>query len=183
MLWDDQCLYIAAELEEPHIWATLRERDEIVFNDNDFEIFIDPDGDSENYVEIELNALGTIFDLLLKRTYRNGGPAVHAWNVPGLRTAVAIDGTLNDPLDRDQSWSIEAAIPWETFAGLTSVRVPPETGDVWRMNFSRVEWDHEIHQGKYSRVPGRAENNWVWSPQGEINMHIPERWGKVTFKD
>ncbi|GMU35168.1 MAG: hypothetical protein AMXMBFR20_30400 [Planctomycetia bacterium] len=183
MLWDDQYLYIAAELEEPHVWATLRERDEIVFNDNDFEIFIDPDGDTENYVEIELNALGTIFDLLLKRTYRDKGPAIREWNVPGLRSAVAVDGTLNDPSDRDRGWSVEAAIPWQAFEGLTSVKLPPEAGDVWRMNFSRVEWEHEIHQGKYSRVPGRPENNWVWSPQGLIDMHVPNRWGDVTFGD
>ena len=25
------------------------------------------------------------------------------------------------------------------------------------------------------------EKNWVWSPQGAINMHMPERWGHVQF--
>ena len=25
------------------------------------------------------------------------------------------------------------------------------------------------------------ENNWVWSPQGAVNMHMPERWGYVQF--
>ena len=25
------------------------------------------------------------------------------------------------------------------------------------------------------------ESNWVWSPQGAINMHMPERWGYVQF--
>ena len=27
------------------------------------------------------------------------------------------------------------------------------------------------------------EDNWVWSPQGVINMHYPERWGLVLFSD
>src|SRR5262245_25633970 len=27
MLWDKQCLYIATELEEPHVWATLTRHD------------------------------------------------------------------------------------------------------------------------------------------------------------
>jgi hypothetical protein len=31
------------------------------------------------------------------------------------------------------------------------------------------------------KKPGKAERNWVWSPQGEINMHLPERWGSVVF--
>lgn len=27
------------------------------------------------------------------------------------------------------------------------------------------------------------EDNWVWSPQGAINMHMPERWGFVQFSE
>ncbi len=46
MLWDDHCLYIAAELDEPHVWATLKQHDSVIFHDNDFEVFLDPDGDS-----------------------------------------------------------------------------------------------------------------------------------------
>ena len=56
MLWDDQYLYIAAELKEPNLWATLTKRESIIFRDNDFEVFIDPDGDTHNYYEIEINA-------------------------------------------------------------------------------------------------------------------------------
>lgn len=181
MRWDEQALYIAAELDEPHVWATLTRRDEIVFHDNDFEIFIDPDGDGLDYVEIEINALNTIFDLLLKRTYRQGGPALHDYDVPGLRSAVHIDGTLNDPSDIDRGWSVEFAIPWHAFVGLTKASLPPNEGDIWRINFSRVKWAHEIVDGKYWKVPGRREDNWVWSPQGEIDMHLPERWPSVHF--
>src|SRR5207253_5720132 len=42
MLWDDENLYIAAELEEPHIWATLREHDSVIFRDSDFDVFTAP---------------------------------------------------------------------------------------------------------------------------------------------
>src|SRR5262245_54526853 len=56
MLWDDEALYIAAELEEPHIWATLKEHDSIIFYDNDFEVFLEPDNDNHMYGELELNA-------------------------------------------------------------------------------------------------------------------------------
>ena len=56
ILWDDSNLYIAAELEEPNVWATLRQRDTIIFFDNDFEVFIDPDGDTQAYYELEVNA-------------------------------------------------------------------------------------------------------------------------------
>jgi hypothetical protein len=65
MLWDDEYFYVAAEMEEPDLWGTLRERDSVIFHDNDFEIFIDPDGDTHAYYELEVNALGTPWDLLL----------------------------------------------------------------------------------------------------------------------
>ncbi len=38
MLWDEKNFYIAAELEEPDVWATLTKRDAIIFYDNDFEM-------------------------------------------------------------------------------------------------------------------------------------------------
>jgi len=49
------------------------------------------------------------------------------------------------------------------------------------VNFSRVEWQVETTGGRYEKVAGRKEDNWVWSPQGEVNMHIPDRWGYVRF--
>jgi len=57
MLWDEDYFYFAAVMEEPHIWATLTERDAVIFYDNDFEIFIDPQGDTHEYYEFEVNAL------------------------------------------------------------------------------------------------------------------------------
>jgi hypothetical protein len=49
------------------------------------------------------------------------------------------------------------------------------------MGFSRVEWQISISDGKYTKVPNTPESNWVWSPQGVIDMHRPERWGYVQF--
>ena len=57
----------------------------------------------------------------------------------------------------------------------------PSSGDRWRVDFSRVEWQHEVIEGKYRKVAGTKEDNWVWSPQGIIDMHRPERWGYVQF--
>ena len=74
MLWDDERFYVAAELDEPDVWATLKERDSVIFRDNDFELFIDPDGDTHAYYELEVNAFGTPWDLMLIQPYRDGGP-------------------------------------------------------------------------------------------------------------
>jgi hypothetical protein len=181
MLWDDRFFYIGAEMEEPHVWATLAAHDSVIFHDDDFEVFLDPDGDNHEYYEIEINALNTEWDLFLKRPYRDGGPALNSWEIPGLKTAVHVDGTLNDPTDTDRGWSVELAIPWSVLAEYAHRPAPPRDGDQWRLNFSRVEWQVDVADGRYRKRPNLKEDNWVWSPQGVIDMHRPERWGFVQF--
>jgi hypothetical protein len=188
LLWDDSYLYIAALLEEPHLWATLTSRDDIIYRDHDFEVFLDPDGDGLAYYELEINALGTEFDLFLDKPYSKGGKAHISWDMPGLRTAVHLDGTLNDASDVDRGWSVEIAIPWADVRPPGSASAhPPEAGDRWRVNFSRVQWPLEVVDGAYKKaaVPTPAErhpeHNWVWSPQGVVDMHVPEMWGVVRF--
>lgn len=189
MLWDDECLYVGAEMTEPHVWGTLTRRDAVVYHDNDFEVFIDPDGDTHEYYELEVNALGTEWDLLLVRPYRDGGPAVDAWDIQGLRIGVGVDGTLNDPRDVDRGWTVEMAIPWAVLDDCAHRPTPPRNGDRWRMNFSRVEWQAEVRDGHYAKMVDSAsggplpEDNWVWSPQGIVAMHYPEMWGFVEFSD
>lgn len=181
MLWDDQYFYIAAEMEEAHVWGTLTERDSVIFHDNDFEVFIDPNGDRDEYYELEINALNTVWDLFLPKPYRDGGSARNEWNIVGLKTAVRVNGTLNNPADRDRGWSVEMAIPWKALGEYAHKAAPPADGDEWRVNFSRVEWQHEIVKGKYRKVANTKEDNWVWSPQGVVDMHRPEMWGVARF--
>jgi Carbohydrate family 9 binding domain-like len=186
MLWDDRYWYIGAELREPDLWATIRQHDAVIFHDNDFEIFTDPSGSTHRYFEIELNALAAEWDLFLDKPYRDGGRADNGWEIPGLQLAVSLDGTLNDPRDRDRGWSVEVAIPWAAFADSGRNTVPPAPGTAWRVNFSRVEWDLDPSGGSYrKRTDPRgaplAEHNWVWSPQQAVNMHLPEMWGVVQF--
>jgi hypothetical protein len=189
MLWDDDYFYFAADLEEPHLWATLTARDSVIFQDNDFEVFIDPDGDTHNYFELEINALATVWDLMLVQPYRDGGPAIHAWDIAGLKAAVDVRGTINRPSDRDDGWSVEIAIPWRILDEAAPGRRRPRDRERWRVNFSRVQWQLDIDDGRYAKRRDTAtskplpEDNWVWSPQGAVNMHMPERWGVVQFAD
>ncbi|MBM6387415.1 MAG: carbohydrate-binding family 9-like protein [Paenibacillus sp.] len=187
MLWDDEYFYFGAELWEDQIWATLTERDSVIFYDNDFEIFIDPDGGSHGYYEFEINALNTVWDLLLIKPYRDGGPPLDSWDMKGLKTAVYIDGELNRPEAINRKWSVEVAIPWTSLKECAKEKRAPLPGEFWRVNFSRVEWQTEVIDGNYRKVmdPGTGkpypEDNWVWSPMGLVNMHYPELWGYVVF--
>jgi hypothetical protein len=181
MLWDDQFLYIGAELDEPTVWATITERDSVIFQDNDFEVFLDPGGDNRMYVELEINAFNTVWDLLLASPYRDGGPAITGFDLHGLKTAVKVDGKLNDPGVVSKGWSVETAIPWSALKEIAGCPCPPRESDRWRINFSRVEWEIRIEDGKILKIAGKPEDNWVWSPQGVIDMHHPEKWGVLQF--
>ncbi|GEL12052.1 Carbohydrate family 9 binding domain-like [Flavobacterium glycines] len=185
MLWDDKNYYILAKIQEPHVWANLKQHDTIIFYNNDFEVFIDPDGDTFNYYELEINALNTAWDLFLTKPYREKNVVLNDWNNTGLQSAVKIQGTLNNPADTDEGWTLEIAIPWASYQkSFGEDNVPRDK--FWRVNFSRVNWQHDIVNGKYERKKDASgkylpEYNWVWSPQGVINMHEPEKWGYVYF--
>ncbi|HVY71301.1 MAG TPA: carbohydrate-binding family 9-like protein [Verrucomicrobiae bacterium] len=182
LLWDDDYLYIAAELEEPDVWGTLTKHDSVIFRDPDFEVFLNPDGSSHEYYEFEMNALNTGWDLYLSKPYKDGGKAEDDWDIPGLKTAVHVRGTLNRPGDKDEGWTLEIAFPWKGFSRHTNRRgLAPRDGDQWRLGFSRVEWQVNVSAGAYQKVPGTVENNWIWSPQGIVDMHRPEKWGYLQF--
>jgi len=184
MTWDNEHLYIYAQLTEPHIWGNLVNHDDIIYHNNDFEVFIKPNIHQSEYYELEVNVLNTIFDLLLSKPYRFGGNALTHWDLKGLKSAVYLEGTLNNADDTDQYWSVEMAIPFQSLRPY-GPKMAPKINDYWQINFSRVQWHHELEKGKYSkkREDGKtkAEENWVWSPIGVINMHFPERWGYIQF--
>ena len=186
LAYDATYLYVGAELEEPHPWAILTKHDEIVYYDHDFEVFLSPTGDNHRYYELEINALSTVFDLFIEKPYRDGGPADHDFDFAGLKKAVHLDGPINDPARSappGRGWSVELAIAFESLDrhGEAPAGRAPRPGDRWRLNFSRVQWDLEVHEGAWRKIPGRAEHNWVWSPQGIIDMHRPEMWGDLEF--
>ncbi|MEZ5044740.1 MAG: carbohydrate-binding family 9-like protein [Saprospiraceae bacterium] len=191
MLWDDEYFYFAAMLEEPHLWATLHQRDTIIFYDDDFEIFIDPDGDGHTYAEFEMNANNTVWDMLMLRPYHIGRSpnTIFNWNNLDLHTAVHLEGTLNKSTDTDQYWTVEIAFPWSALKELVPKKALPASGDQWRVNFSRVDWHVDILNGRYvkKKAPGTDRNlppeNWVWSPTGRVDMHRPETWGFVQFSE
>jgi hypothetical protein len=210
ILWDSSFLYIAAQLIEPSLCGNITStchcideiNDQIIFHDNDFEVFVDPDGDNHHYKEFEMNAWNATWDLLLNKPYSDGGyensSRIYGSEgydmLPYLQCAVYLNGTINSSEGSDdQFWSVEIALPLEALVEKELITLPPKNNSLWRINFSRVEWNTILSQdGKYLKqpscqscpIPGtEAEDNWVWSPQGEINMHAPEKWGMLQLVD
>jgi uncharacterized lipoprotein YddW (UPF0748 family) len=180
MTYDDDYLYFAAVLPTPNINGSLTQRDSIIYHDDDFEIFIDPTNSGHNYLELEINALNTVWDLFLTAPYREGAAciAIHDWDIKGLKHAVSYQGTLNHPDDIDTSWTVEIAWPWTSIthhATLPRVAHPPSHNQEMRFNFSRVDHPLDPITGK------RGEINTVWAATRQATIHAPEQWGRIRF--
>jgi hypothetical protein len=187
ILWDDEAVYIGAELSGDEIWGTITKRDAVIFYDNDFEVFIDPDSDTHTYVENEMNSLNTQWDLLMNKPYRDGGTFINSFDIKGLETAVLIDGEINNPRAENRKWTIEIKMPFESLLEAGGHGERPAAGDYWRMNFSRVQWQVDVVNNEFKkRINPETnrpypEDNWVWAPTGLINIHYPELWAFVFF--
>lgn len=193
VLWNDEALYIGAELSDDTIWAYVTERDDVIFADNDFEIFLAPQDSSHRYYEIEMNARNTVWDLYMECPQRDNTRRIISWDVRGLESAVKIDGELNNPAADNRSWSLEIKLPWFSFrecpvGKCKPDRLAPVPGEIWRMDFSRVEWETDIVDGRYVKRCGAdgkplPEHNWLWAPTGVIDAHMPEMWGYLVFTE
>ena len=208
VLWDDRNLYVGFWIEEPFVTATLTERDAPIYENNDVEVFI---AGQDAYYEFEINALGTIYEVLFvwEEAYQRDGydklPGLQLdaegaqpfngvglsnhprgmrrgffrWDLPGLQWAVHVDGTLNDDSDRDRGWTVELAFPWKAMDVLArgdNRSLPPNEGDVWRMDFSRF---NQYKEAPPSRDPG----GWAWSPHGVWDSHVPECFPFIEFSN
>lgn len=194
LLYDSTNLYIGAYLYEPHICGSITTDNVPIFMDNDFEVFLDPDGSGREYFEFEVNALGASWQLSLDRPYSEGGSARSPHTLPGLVSKVHVDGSVNDPSDVDIGWSVTLKIPFVELQQF-GANAPPVDGDRWKVNFSRVQWEYEIVEGKYVRVPPvgtslpqgpdqwHPEKNFVWAPTGVVDIHVPSKWGVVVFEE
>jgi len=171
MLWDEAYLYFAFDCEDTHIWSTLNKRDEPLYNEEVVEVFIDADGDKLGYVELEVNPLNTLWDgFILNFGSRRVG--ILAWNSLDIKWAVHLEGTLNDPSDKDKGWSVELALPLRDI--YTAPNTPPKAGDRWRVNLYRIDLpDGAGKPGDYS----------AWSPVSGRTFHDPDRFGEVVFSN
>lgn len=213
ILWNSDWLYIAFKAEEPFLEARLTERDSIIFQESDLELFIEG---KDCYYELEVNAANTVyevffiwkdaytkgsrfdqpqFDVHQPQAYTFGGdydrsgasfwkgthPRGIRWaftnfDMPGLQTAVQLDGTLNDNRDIDRGWSLEIAIPWSSLRVLDDERpVPPVHGDTWNMFLGRFQ---KLMPGGRELVPHPAM---VLNSHGIYDTHLPDKWSKVQF--
>ena len=95
------------------------------------EIFIDPDGDQRNYVEVEVNPANAICDLMVA----SASPRLDndiTWDFPGIESVVRTSPA---------GWTTVVKLPWSGFETVpgTEVRLPPQSGDRWRFSAKALD--------------------------------------------
>jgi hypothetical protein len=165
LLFDDSFLYISFRSIDDNIWATRRQRDEHLWEEEVVEVFLQPDPQETSYVELEVNPLGAMLDIYLldiRKPLR-----YESWNSKNLSWAVQVKGTV-DGKGGDREWTCEIAFPLAD--AVTAPHLPPRAGDHWRMNLYRVE----------SRP---APALMAWSPTFKDDFHLPNSFGELVFTD
>ena len=176
--YSEQAIVVGAYLEDEHVWSTLKERDADLWTEEVIELFLAPEGADGPYVELQVNALGTIFDATFEQPLgqspdrRAAIDQGRAWNLEDLQVAVHVEGQINDEDHTDQFWSVEMIIPFaglpfgEADADLTA----PKPGDVWRANFFR-----------FDRPADGSRHAYGWSTALRGDFHQPDRFGYWVF--
>jgi hypothetical protein len=151
--------------------------------------------------ELEMNCLNTIWELILKKPYRDGYDIMNPFNLQSTHSKVYIDGKLNDPSVKSVKWTLEVRFALQEIVQLFDQQQQRNPPQMWRMNFSRVQYhltttkttktkaiiEKEKTQEKdkyliFIKDPTYPkEENIVWAPTGVIDIHRPEKWGCIFF--
>ena len=172
LLWDDQNLYLFAKVKDDEVHSEYEKHDDTLWKQDVVEMFIDADRNRRGYVELQVNPRGTHFDAWFPQT--RAQPHHFEWT-SGMKSAVAMHGTLDDRDDDDDGWDVEIAVPLADVKGMETamkVTIPPAVGDRWSMNVIRVDQPKEGNLGASS-----------WSPITIRDFHALGRMFTVVFGD
>ena len=168
VVWDDTYLYVAFVCDDDDIHTPYTKRDDPLYESEAVEIFIDADGDADEYVELQAAANDVHFDAAFAGGRRKNFDTTYNVNY---ETKASLQGTLNVSGDRDRAWTSEWKIP---IAELRDVDHPPAPGISWRINLFRLD-----RKRKGDKVVGTEASAWSSPLSGDF--HHLQRFGTLEF--
>jgi len=163
--YDDKTLYLAFDVKDKAIESPYKNRDDELWNADAVEVYLDPGADGKDYLEIQVSPANVVFDALFSSHRTPDWKEARSHNLKGLRTAVAVSGTMNQSGDEDTGYTVELAIPFEDLPGQTA----PAVGATLRANFFRIE-----------ASGGQVTGSQAFSPAGG-DFHDLSRAGLIRF--
>jgi len=167
MVYDTERLYFAFDAKDKDIQSQMFNRDDRLWEADVVEVFIDPDGDGKNYLEMQVAPTNAIFDAIFPSTTDRSFQKYAPGTTLNIESGVSINGTLNNANDEDTGWTTEIAIPFSEIPGINGA---PKIGAKWTVNLYRID-DKANRRGAYMRA---------WAAVGG-NFHLFQKSGVVTF--
>ena len=172
VLYNAKYLYVGFQCEDDYVWGTVTERDGPIYDEECVEVFLNPALCEHQYYEVNVSPKNVVFDacIINGRTPEKTDASFSSLkelNLIDLHTKVHVDGQINAPM-KARRWTAEMAIPIAELFGAPNM--PPKTGDVWRVNFYRIDSPKQGQQELYA-----------WSKTERAAFHLPWRFGYLRF--
>jgi hypothetical protein len=165
--WDSQNLYLGYRCSDSKIVGSTRKHDYPIFERDDLvEIFIDPDGDSQNYLEIGVDAFSTNYDMIINCVSPDCG---------GWKTDISFDITQMETVSKinNNGYCVEIKIP---FSSLSTIKnsgfLIPTVRTKWKGNLFRIDYGKQTDYLAISAYTG-----------SQFGFHQPEQFKTFEFKD
>jgi hypothetical protein len=182
MYWNEEYLFVGARMGERDLRDSFGERDDPVYMEQAFEVFLAGGWEAESllppldtYLEVDVSPAGTIFDAEIYNPHPSLSPSLRQkymrWEVavspPELMAATRLRGTVNQAGDVDRYWTAELRIPWSAVPGPGRV----EAGSLWRLNLNRISGQRGAPVREFQ----------TWSELSEVCFHLPAYFGVMVL--
>jgi lysophospholipase L1-like esterase len=168
LVWDRDALYYAATMTDSELRSFGTKRNDMLWNGDVFELFFKPSTERPEYYEFQVNPKSVILELPFSRRGEDFRKLA-ALPTLGMTAVATVDGTLDQPGDKDRGWTVEGRIPWSAFAN-TGGR--PEPGATWRFALCRYDY------GPAGTEPSLMSS----APLSRPSFHRYEDYGALLFK-
>ncbi len=168
LVWDDEALYYGAMMTDAELRSHGTHRNDTLWDGDVFEMFFKPSANGPEYYEFQANPRELVFECFFPRrgVYPND---LSQAPILGNKAVVRLDGTLDQPGDRDTSWTVEGRIPWTAFQPTGG---KPKPGAEWRFALCRYDY------GPAGTKPVTMSS----APLTKGSFHGHEDYGKLRFE-
>lgn len=208
VLWSQEHLFVRYWAQEPFLAGTMMKRDQLLFNENNVELFIDG---GDTYYELEVSANNVVYEVLFAWQDNFASTVARHPELEPVRAGAHTFGGNNDrsaPVfwrgthPRGVRW---AYLDWDlpdletqvTLHGTINDHSDEDEG--WdamiKIPWASLEvladgrslpptsgdvWNFQF--ARYERMEELDQNvGWAWTPVGDVDNHVPEKFTPIRF--
>ncbi|MGM0506059.1 MAG: carbohydrate-binding family 9-like protein [Bacteroidota bacterium] len=164
--YSDHGIYVLFENTDRILNATIEGDFKRIWREDVVEVFFWPDEDVRSYFEYELSPLNYELVLLLLEDGGSWIPFGYHGSKRATRHLTSVTGGEKVSEGSITGWMAEFFIPYELMGNLLDE--PPLSGDEWRANFYRIDYDD-------------GQTHFTWKPV-DRGFHELDNYGTIRFE-